>query len=68
MGEILLLLFRSSPKEQDGVRKAAGGSGVDLSGEKVIGRTPISEAEALSRMDEAHKEYLRKRIKEFAVA
>ena len=42
--------------------------GVDLSGEKVIGRTPISEAEALSRMDEAHKEYLRKRIKEFAGA
>lgn len=40
--------------------------GSDLSDERRTARTLISEEEALGLMDEAHKEYLRKRIEEFA--
>ena len=42
--------------------------GCDLSGEKRTACTPISEEEALRLMDEPHKEYLRKRIKEYTGA
>ena len=42
--------------------------GCDLSGEKRTACVPISEEEALKLMDGPHKEYLQKRIKEYAGA